>query len=111
MEPIVTYGDRKESRVRFDTARQTVMIGVDGTWRRDCAIADISHSGAKLILKTSIAGLKVREFFLLLTPDGTAYRRCELVRVDGDCIGVRFVTTRRAGVRSPRPPLRAHGRG
>ncbi|ACF03266.1 PilZ domain-containing protein [Rhodopseudomonas palustris] len=97
----MTYGDRKDPRVRFETAMDSVMIAVDGTWRRDCAIADISQTGAKLILKTSMAGLNLREFFLVLTPNGTAYRRCELVRVEGDTIGVRFIVLRKGAKRAP----------
>jgi len=31
------------------------------------------------------------EFFLLLSSTGLAFRRCELVRVDGGTVGVRFV--------------------
>lgn len=100
-EPRVTYGDRKDPRVRFEKALDSVMIAVDGTWRRDCAVADISQSGAKLILKTSMSGLNLREFFLVLTPNGTAYRRCELVRVDGDTIGVRFIVLRKGAKRAP----------
>jgi hypothetical protein len=36
--------------------------------------------------------VKVKEFFLLLSSTGLAYRRCKLVRVAGDQIGVAFLT-------------------
>ncbi|QDL98849.1 PilZ domain-containing protein [Rhodopseudomonas palustris] len=96
----MTYGDRKDPRVKFEAALDSVMIGVDGTWHRECAIADISQTGAKLILKTSMAGLNLREFFLVLTPNGKAYRRCELVRVEGDTIGVRFIAVHKGARRA-----------
>jgi hypothetical protein len=36
-------------------------------------------------------GLDLKDFFLLLSSTGLAYRRCELVRVDGDRMGVAFL--------------------
>jgi hypothetical protein len=39
----------------------------------------------------SLKGLDLKEFFLLLSSTGLAYRRCQLVRVDGDQIGVSFL--------------------
>jgi hypothetical protein len=68
------------------------MMGIDGTWRRECHLVDVSVSGAKLIVAGSLEGLNFKQFFLLLTPTGTISRRCELVRVNGDEIGVRFLT-------------------
>jgi hypothetical protein len=35
--------------------------------------------------------LQAREFFLLLSSTGLAFRRCELVWIDGAQVGVRFV--------------------
>src|SRR6476646_9456912 len=67
------------------------MMGIDGTWRRSCQLADVSASGARLIVSGSGEGLNLQEFFLLLAPNGVAYRRCELVRVNGEEIGVRFL--------------------
>jgi hypothetical protein len=105
----VAYGDRKAPRVRFDSLRETLMMGVDGSWRCECAIADISHTGARLMLKAPLPKPNTREFFLLLTPNGSAYRRCELVRVDGDTIGVRFVAARKSLGLSLLPRLRSRG--
>jgi hypothetical protein len=39
----------------------------------------------------SIQGLNLKEFFLLLSSTGLAYRRCELVRVNGTEIDVHFL--------------------
>jgi hypothetical protein len=35
--------------------------------------------------------LDLKEFFLLLSSTGLAYRRCQLVRIAGEQIGVRFL--------------------
>ena len=67
------------------------MMGIDGTWRRDCTMEDISETGAKLTVEGSVEGLHLKEFFLLLSSTGLAYRRCELAWVNGDQIGVNFL--------------------
>ena len=69
------------------------MMGIDGTWRRDCTMEDISETGAKLTVEGSVEGLHLKEFFLLLSSTGLAYRRCELSWVNGDQIGVNFLKT------------------
>jgi hypothetical protein len=67
------------------------MMGIDGTWRRDCLLIDVSQTGARLLIEGSLEGLDLKEFFLLLSSTGLAYRRCELVRVDGNQIGDAFL--------------------
>ena len=67
------------------------MMGIDGTWRRDCTMEDVSETGAKLTVEGSVEGLHLKEFFLLLSSTGLAYRRCELAWVNGDQIGVNFL--------------------
>lgn len=62
---------------------------------------DVSQNGAKLRVSESVQKLNLREFFLLLTSTGNAYRRCELAWIDGDQIGVRFL----AKGAEPRQPL------
>jgi len=57
-----------------------------------CAISDISDSGARLNLKDDVE-LPDR-FFLLLTPNGAAHRRCRLIWRDGLTFGVKFPDTR-----------------
>lgn len=80
---------RKGPRVRLDHARRARMMGIDGTWQRECIVQDVSDGGAKLAV-TSIEGLPLKEFFLVLSPTGLAYRHCKLVWVNGDQIGVSF---------------------
>ncbi|RJF65657.1 PilZ domain-containing protein [Rhodopseudomonas palustris] len=89
----MVYGDRKDPRVKFEKLIDAVLIGVDGTWSRACGVADISATGARLVMKSPMAGLNFNEFFLVLTPAGRPYRRCQLVRIDGQVIGVRFIAS------------------
>lgn len=82
---------RDNGRVVFERGFAAQMMGIDGTWRRDCTMEDVSEGGAKLTIEGSIEGLHLKEFFLLLSSTGLAYRRCELVWVNGDQIGVNFL--------------------
>ncbi len=91
---------RKGPRVRLDHARRARMMGIDGTWQRECIIEDVSDGGAKLAV-ASIEGLPLKEFFLVLSSTGLAYRHCKLAWVNGDQIGVSFL---RRG--KPRRPAR-----
>ena len=87
----MAYGDRKSGRVDFERGIPVYMMGIDGTWRRDCTMIDVSQTGARLLIEGSLEGLDLKEFFLLLSATGLAYRRCQLVRVAGDQIGVSFL--------------------
>ena len=82
---------RKGDRVTFERGFAAHMMGIDGTWRRDCVMEDVSETGAKLTVEGSVEGLHLKEFFLLLSSTGLAYRRCELAWVNGDQIGVNFL--------------------
>src|ERR1700721_734250 len=79
--------------VTFERGCGAQMMGIDGTWRRDCTMEDVSETGAKLTIEGSVEGLHLKEFFLLLSSTGLAYRRCELAWVNGDPIGVNFLKT------------------
>ena len=83
---------RKSARVVFAKGVEVSIMAIDGTWRRDCIMFDVSDTGARLRIQESIEGLKLKEFFLLLSSTGLAYRRCELAWVNGEEIGARFVT-------------------
>ncbi|MEZ2146556.1 PilZ domain-containing protein [Bradyrhizobium sp. DN5] len=82
---------RGNNRVVFERGVPAQMMGIDGTWRRDCTMEDVSETGAKLTIDGSVEGLHLKEFFLLLSSTGLAYRRCELAWVNGDQIGVNFL--------------------
>ena len=81
----------KASASHSSAAIPAHMMGIDGTWRRDCTMEDVSETGAKLTVEGSVEGLHLKEFFLLLSSTGLAYRRCELAWVNGDQIGVNFL--------------------
>ena len=97
---MVTEEHRKEHRVFFARGFNVWIMGIDGTWRRECIMKDVSETGAQLITKTSIRGLNLKEFFLLLSTTGLAFRRCELAWVNGDQLGVNFL---RPGKKTVRP--------
>jgi len=78
------WGARKADRVHFQHTHAVNLMAVDGTWRRACFVKDVSESDATLRVETSIEGLALTEFFLLLSSTGLAYRRCQLDRVNGD---------------------------
>ena len=88
----MTYGDRKSERVHFEHRHPANLMGVDGTWRRSCVLLDASATGARLEVDGSLEVLMAHEFFLILSSTGLAFRRCELVRVTGAEVGVRFIT-------------------
>ena len=87
----VKTDQRGNSRVVFERGISAQMMGIDGTWRRDCTMEDVSETGAKLTIDGSVEGLHLKEFFLLLSSTGLAYRRCELAWVNGNQIGVNFL--------------------
>jgi hypothetical protein len=62
---------RRGERVTFERGFGAHMMGIEG----------------------SVEGLHLKEFFLLLSSTGLAYRRCELAWVNGDQIGVNFLKT------------------
>jgi hypothetical protein len=76
-------------------------MAIDGTWRRDCLLQAISDTDAQLSVEGSIESLNLKEFFLLLSSTGLAYRRCELVRVHGTNMDIQFLKakgrTKKAG--------------
>jgi hypothetical protein len=78
-------------RVTFSRGYDVCIMAIDGTWRRDCQLNAISDNDAILTVEGSIQGLNLKEFFLLLSSTGLAYRRCELVRVNGTEMDVQFL--------------------
>jgi hypothetical protein len=64
----------------------------------------ISQSGAKITVEGNVENLKLNEFFLMLSTVGNAHRKCELVYVKGDEIGVRFLQ-KSEGKRRSRPSI------
>jgi len=87
----MTFGQRKADRVHFQHERMVNLMAVDGTWRRACILKDVSATGARLDVEGSTDVLKSREFFMVLSSTGLAFRRCELVWMNGSTVGVHFV--------------------
>ena len=96
-------------RVRFSQPVSVWIMGIDGIWRRSCSMEDISDTGAKLTVEGALDGLQLKEFFLLLSSTGLAYRRCELVWVHGEQIGISFLQGVSLNERTL-PSARARGR-
>ena len=82
---------RKQEPVEFERGIDVRLMAIDGTWHRGCTMREVGDAGARLVVQDSVEGLNLNEFFLVLSSTGLAFRRCELVRVDGAEIGVRFV--------------------
>jgi hypothetical protein len=98
----MAYGDRKSERVDFERGIQVYIMAIDGTWRRECTMIDVSQTGARLRIEGPLDGLDLKEFFLLLSSTGLAYRRCRLVRVTGDQIGIEFLARDKGKKKSQR---------
>jgi hypothetical protein len=97
----MAFGLRKSGRVNFERGVEVFIMGIDGTWRRNCLMFDVSQTGARLHVEDSIEGLDLKEFFLLLSSTGLAYRRCRLVRVAGDQIGIEFLAPSKPNKKKP----------
>ena len=87
-------------RVAFSRGYDVCIMAIDGTWRRDCVLNAISDTDAALTVEGSIQGLNLKEFFLLLSSTGLAYRRCELIRVNGTEMDVSFLKGKNGKKRS-----------
>jgi|SRR5271156_1025209 len=98
---------KSPERVSFSRGYDVRIMAIDGTRRRDCLLNVISDSDAVLTVEGSIQGLNLKEFFLLLSSTGLAYRRCELVRVNGTEMDVQFLTGRQ-GKKKPGTRKQAH---
>jgi hypothetical protein len=83
---------KDEHRVIFEKSVAVQIMAIDGTWRRPCTLKEVS--GASLAVDGSVHGLNLKEFFLLLSSTGLAYRRCELAWMNGDQMGVNFLRQR-----------------
>ncbi|SHN81338.1 PilZ domain-containing protein [Bradyrhizobium erythrophlei] len=85
------WNNRKSDRVQFQRAFPANLMGVDGTWTRVCHMLDVSSTGARLEIEGTTEVLRAKEFFLVLSSTGLAFRRCEMVWIDGTTVGIRFL--------------------
>src|ERR1700760_2441617 len=91
-------------RVEFGRGYDVCIMGIDGTWRRDCLLKAVSDNDAMLTVEGSVQGLNLKEFFLLLCSTGLAYRRCELVRVNGSDMDIQFLSAKARPKKAAGPP-------
>jgi hypothetical protein len=82
--------ERKVKWVVFERGYPATIITIDGTWRRGCAMLDVSDTEAILSIDGSVEGLPMSEFFLVLSTMGKAYRRCQLAWLNGNKVDVEF---------------------
>lgn len=82
---------RRNDRIAFERGFPAAITSLDGKWRMPCAMDDVSDEGARLSVKGKIDGVDLKEFILLLSANGKAFRRCELSWIEGSEIGVRFI--------------------
>jgi hypothetical protein len=88
----MTGENRKSNRVRFEHFCSPVnIVAIDGTWRRECLLRDVSATGAQLEIDGTTDVFQAKEFFLVLSSTGSAFRRCELVWINGLTVRVRFI--------------------
>jgi hypothetical protein len=80
---------RRKQRRQFHYNASVLLDGKSSP--RPCAIADISATGARIVLEAECE--LPERFILLLTPSGEARRHCRLVWRDGLAAGVKFLTS------------------
>ena len=56
----MAFGDRKSERVDFERGIHAYIMWIDGTWRRDCMMVDVSQTGARLRVEGSLEGLDLK---------------------------------------------------
>src|ERR1700759_4064691 len=69
---IVAISGRDGKHVVFERGIGAYIMGIDGTWRCECTMDEVSEAGAGLTINRPIAGHHIREFFLVLSPTGLA---------------------------------------
>jgi hypothetical protein len=90
----VSMLSNRRRAVRRKVKWEAAVIAVDGSWRHNCTIMDVSASGAQVCLNGAISLPK--EFFLSFTKNGRVSRLCELVWRGDKELGVRFASEGRA---------------
>ncbi len=94
--------DKRKSS-RRPLSMEVAILEPDGKLVCECALADVSHDGARLRLTPKPGDPSPQispKFVLSLSRRGNIFRNCELVWRNGDELGLRFVRPR-----PPRPPV------
>jgi len=82
-------GSEQREGIRRLVRQGARMVGVDGSPLGPCMMADVSATGARLLLPNSDA--VPAEFVLLLSHDGQLRRRCSVMWQSEKTVGIRFV--------------------
>ena len=98
---------KRPFRVVFSRGIPVQLLAIDGTWSRAALMLDVGEEGAKLKIE-SLQGLQLKEFFLVLSSNGTAFRRCELAWINGDEMGVSFIRKHECLRKSLQPKAADH---
>ena len=101
---LMPQGEKQGRRVRFEHPIPAQIMAIDGTWRRPCSLKEVSETGATLVVEGSIQGLALKEFFLLLSSTGLAFRRCQLSAVNGEELEVSFLRQKYKAKQEKGPP-------
>lgn len=86
------WNDRKTARVQFEHKHLVNLMGVDRTWRQTLTLLDASESRRQARGRTLPTPPRQKKTFSWFYPPPMAFRRCELVWVNGPHVGVRFIT-------------------
>src|SRR5258707_2114945 len=76
---MATSERRKGVRVVFEKGVEVSIMAIDGTWRRDCIMQDVSETGARLSVRDSIEGLKLKRVLspvVIYWPNVPSLRAC-----------------------------------
>jgi hypothetical protein len=91
-----------DRRVAFEHGYPCRIMSVDGSWCCNALLEDISEEGAKLTVFGSPEDGDIKEFFLVLTRRGSAHRRCARLWLNGQQMGVQFVSAKTSRARQRR---------
>ena len=69
----MSAGRGPDEHVAFQRGINAHLMAIDGTWRRDCLLEDVSEVGGRLTVVGSIEGLNPKEVFLLPLVDGPRF--------------------------------------
>jgi len=90
VKPWLANGKRAD-RVTFERGIPAHMMGIDGTWRRDCRMEDVSETGAKLTVEARSKVCTSRSFFPAAVVDGAGLPPLRTVLGQWRQIGVNFL--------------------
>ena len=86
---MTTRPNKWKRRVHFEPPREVAVMSIDGTWRAEAVLIDISATDARI--RSPILRAELPEFFLMLTTFGNpVFRRCTRAWVNGPEMGLTF---------------------